>query len=39
MTALIPKDISHEQTWRIDLLPWKLLDESVPLYKADAISP
>jgi hypothetical protein len=22
MTVLIPKDTSHEQTWRIDLLPW-----------------
>src|SRR5262245_13169766 len=22
MTALLPKDTSHEQTWRIDLLPW-----------------
>ena len=22
MTALLPKDASHEQTWRIDLLPW-----------------
>ena len=22
MTALLPKDTSHEQTWRVDLLPW-----------------